>query len=212
MAPRAVPPVALPILSPIQVAPKFRPLAASPSCHSLSHFGASHSAALSSLAPAYAEPIAMTPAKTAANPTDRRNQDIRDGPRLTTRIELPEDADPLHDKVSRERRQQHQSRCPQERRIEVRERQALGVHAENTGDQRRRHQYRGQDRKYANVVVALLLDLQMEFLLQQAAALPHLDNGMVEAVEALGQLAGAKLQCGLQVMDLVLLETVKHDS
>src|ERR1700754_2380704 len=105
MAPRRDPPVTLVMLSPIQIAPKFRPLAASPSCHSLSHFGASHSAALSSLAPACAAGIAMTPAKAAASPSDLRNQDIRDGPRLTTRIELPEDADALHDKVSRERRQ-----------------------------------------------------------------------------------------------------------
>jgi hypothetical protein len=80
------------------------------------------------------------------------------------------------------------------------------------GNQCRRHQYRGQNRKHANVVVALLLDLQMEFFLQQAAALPHLDNGMVEAIETLGQLAGAKLQCGLQVLDVLLLKTVKHDS
>src|SRR3954467_2196406 len=87
MAPRAVPPVALPILSPTQIAPKFRPLPASPSCHSLSQFGASHSAALSSLAAACAEAIAMAPAKSAASPTDVRNQDIRDGPRLTTRID-----------------------------------------------------------------------------------------------------------------------------
>src|SRR4051812_20230702 len=88
MAPRALPPVALPILSPTQMAPKFRPLPASPSRHSLSHFGASHSAALSSLAAACAETaVAMAPAKTAASLTDLRNQDIRDGPRLTTRID-----------------------------------------------------------------------------------------------------------------------------
>src|SRR4051812_45572476 len=118
MAPRAVPPVALPILSPTQMAPKFRPLPASPSRHSLSQFGASHSAALSSLAAACAEAIAMAPAKIAASPSDVRNQDIRDGPPPHDPDRLPEDADPPHDKPNRERRQQHRSRCPQGRRIE----------------------------------------------------------------------------------------------
>src|SRR5258707_6237169 len=64
MAPRATPPDTLPMLSAIYVAPKFRPLLASPSCHSLNHFGASHSAALSSLAPASAPLLAMPGANT----------------------------------------------------------------------------------------------------------------------------------------------------
>jgi len=32
----------------------------------------------------------------------------------------------------------------------------------------------------------------MEFFLQQAAALAHLDDGVIETIEALGKLAGAK--------------------
>src|SRR5258705_783000 len=79
MAPRPVPPETLVMLSPIQVAPKFRPLAASPSCHSLSHFGASHSAALSSLAPANAAVVAVALAKYPATITNLRNDDIRGG-------------------------------------------------------------------------------------------------------------------------------------
>src|SRR5262245_60637123 len=65
MAPRDVPPVTLPMLSPIQIAPKFRPLLARPSCQSLNHFGAIHSAALSSLAPASALEFANTQAQQA---------------------------------------------------------------------------------------------------------------------------------------------------
>jgi hypothetical protein len=78
MAPRLDPPETLVMLSPIQTAPKFNPLAASPSCHSLSHFGASHSAALSSLAPAYAPVLAVAP--TAHATANLRNQSIRAAP------------------------------------------------------------------------------------------------------------------------------------
>ena len=51
------------------------------------------------------------------------------------------------------------------------------------------------------VVVALLLDLQMELFLQQPAALAHLDDGVIEAIEALRELAGAEPQGGLQIVD-----------
>jgi hypothetical protein len=77
MAPRPVPPETLVMLSPIQVAPKFSPLAASPSCHSLNHFGASHSAAFSSLAPAYALVLAVAPTTHAAATANLRNLSIR---------------------------------------------------------------------------------------------------------------------------------------
>jgi hypothetical protein len=65
------------MLSPIQVAPKFSPFAASPSCHSLSHLGASHSAAFSSLAPADAPVLAIALARYAAAIADLRNANIR---------------------------------------------------------------------------------------------------------------------------------------
>ena len=80
MAPRLVPPETLVMLSPIQVAPKFSPLAASPSCHSLSHFGASHSAAFSSLAPADAPVLAVALTMHAAATANLRNTSIRGGP------------------------------------------------------------------------------------------------------------------------------------
>ena len=115
--------------------------AASPSCHSLNHFGASHSAPLSSLAPACASMMGMTPAKYAATIANLRNQDIRGGP-PHDQTRLPDDSGAFHDKLSGERRQHHQQRCPQERRIEIGKRQALGVHAENASNQCRRHQYR----------------------------------------------------------------------
>jgi hypothetical protein len=52
-------------------------LAASPSCHSLNHFGANHSAALSSFTPALAAVVEITPAKGAASMINLRKENIR---------------------------------------------------------------------------------------------------------------------------------------
>src|SRR5450631_2232473 len=60
------------MLSPTYVAPSVRPLAARASCHSLNHFGASHSAALSSLVPAWAALSAMLAANAGAATVPKR--------------------------------------------------------------------------------------------------------------------------------------------
>src|SRR3982074_166689 len=52
----------------------------------------------------------------------------------------------------------------------------------------------------------------MEFFLQQAAALSHLNDRVIEAVEALRELASAKLQRRLQVLWIPLLEPLKDNA
>ena len=74
-------------------------------------------------------------------------------------------------KLGADRRQLPAAAPPYKSEFDVGERQALGVHAEDAGDQRRRHQQRGQHRQYTQAVVALLFDLQMQLFLQQPAAL-----------------------------------------
>ncbi len=51
----------------------------------------------------------------------------------------------------------------------------------------------------------------MKLFLQQPAALAHLDDGVIEAIEPLRELAGAKPQGRLQIVEMLLLEPVEHD-
>src|SRR6185369_12049341 len=125
MAPRPVPPETLVMLSPIQVAPKFRPLLASPSCHSLNHFGASHSAALSSLAPANA--LVLAKAHTSAIAATLRSGDLSAVP--FTAGALLENARAPHEQIGGTDRRGHQHRRPEKSALDVGQRQALGVHA-----------------------------------------------------------------------------------
>src|SRR5215475_4247221 len=101
------------------MAPKFRPLLASPSCHSLNHFGAIHSAALSSLAPASA-PLDNTLA--AANTRTARGSTLNMAP---VRSMPPDDAEPSHDQIGERSRADQQRRRPQEGAFIIRERQSL---------------------------------------------------------------------------------------
>src|SRR5215813_7398726 len=95
MAPRDVPPDKLPMLSPIQTAPKFRPLLARPSCQSLNHLGAIHSAAFSSLAPASA-PVPAQAEKATANTRTARGSTRYMSPVRST---PSDDAEPAHDQI-----------------------------------------------------------------------------------------------------------------
>ena len=51
----------------------------------------------------------------------------------------------------------------------------------------------------------------MKLFLQQPAALAHLDDGVIEAIETLRELAGAEPQGRLQIVEMLLLEPVEHD-
>ena len=51
----------------------------------------------------------------------------------------------------------------------------------------------------------------MQLFLQQPAALAHFDNGVIEAIETLRELAGAQPQGRLQIVEMLLLEPVEDD-
>src|SRR6478672_4591712 len=60
------------------------------------------------------------------------------------------------------------------------------------------------------MAVAPLLHLEMNFLLQKATALPQFNDVVVEAVEALSQLAGLQPQRRTEMVGVLLLQPVKQ--
>jgi hypothetical protein len=78
---------------------------------------------------------------------------------------LSEDAHAPHKEIGESDRAGHQPHGPEETGLDVGQRQALRVHAEHAGDQRRRQQQRGDDRERVEMPVALLFQLEMNFLL-----------------------------------------------
>src|SRR6516225_9880956 len=107
---------------------------------------------------------------------------------------LFDDAHAPHDQIGGGGRADHQRRRPEKSALDIGQRQAFGVHAENAGHQRRRQQHHGHDRERMEMPVALLLDPEVQLFFEKTAALAQLDDVMVEAIEPLRQLAGMKPQ------------------
>ena len=155
--------------------------------------------------------VAMAPARYAARPTTLDNEDI-------ARVPLHDQAQnflmrPMRFMIRKAATEDRTSSSAAHRNpiLIVREWQPLGIHAENAGDEGRRQQQRCQHRQNAQAVVALLLDFQMKLFLQHPAAFSHFDHGVIEAVEALRQFSGAKLQRRLQLLEVALLQAEKND-